>query len=137
MTYSQIFDQRTNAISTTAIVRDTDGATIPNDQQNTDWQAYQAWLKTGNKPTIPLAPPPPVPLCALWQLEAVLTSAQQAALQSAVVAANDPTVSAFWRHGTNTIPATSTTLLALGKAMGLTPTQVTALVTSAARVQLG
>ncbi len=39
------------------IVRDADGAFIPADPRNIDWQAYQAWLKAGNTPAEP-APPP-------------------------------------------------------------------------------
>ncbi len=40
------------------IVRNADGAHIPADPANRDWLAYLAWLKAGNKPAEPPAPPP-------------------------------------------------------------------------------
>jgi hypothetical protein len=39
------------------IVRDEDGAFIPTDPDNVDYQAYLAWLDEGNAPT-PYTPPP-------------------------------------------------------------------------------
>ncbi len=78
----------------------------------------------------------PVPSCALWQLQAVMTPDQWTAVTSAVVAVNSPAVSAFFAHGTNVIPANSTTLLALGTAIGLTAAQVTALVAQASAVAI-
>lgn len=41
-----------------SVLRD-DGASIPNDPLNTDWQVYQAWLDAGNSPL-----PAPVPTLA-------------------------------------------------------------------------
>lgn len=47
-TYSEI-------IGSTSILR-SDGATIPDDPSNLDWQEYQAWLAAGNKPApVPIA----------------------------------------------------------------------------------
>ena len=39
------------------IIRDEDGAFVPADPANVDYQAYLAWLDDGNEPT-PYTPPP-------------------------------------------------------------------------------
>ena len=78
----------------------------------------------------------PVPSCALWQLQSVLTPAQWTAVQAAVAALNNPAVSAFFAHGTNMIPANSTTLLSIGASIGLSAEQVAALVEQAAAVTI-
>jgi hypothetical protein len=51
--YQQIFDPMIGGISPAQIFRIPDGATIPNDPANTDWQAYQVWLAAGNTPLPP------------------------------------------------------------------------------------
>lgn len=57
-----------------AVTRDIDKATIPNDPNNRDWIAYQAWLAQGNTPN-----PAPAPLSfpltiASWQGVALMRS---------------------------------------------------------------
>jgi hypothetical protein len=51
--YQQLIDSFTGQISTTQIKRLPDNAFIPNDPDNTDWQAYQEWLAAGNVPLPP------------------------------------------------------------------------------------
>ncbi len=46
--------------SSTSIIRDADGATIPTDPNNTDYIIYQAWLAAGNTPTPYVAPTPTI-----------------------------------------------------------------------------
>jgi len=70
----------------------------------------------------------------LWQLEAVLTFDQWTQILAAVAKMNNPAVTAFMARGGNFIPANSTTLIALGAAIGLSPDQVTALVEQASAV---
>ncbi len=129
MTYTLI----ANSISVT---RDADGACIPAASGNVDWHAYQAWLAAGKTPTPAPMPPTPIPNCALWQLQSVMTAAQWAQVTTAVAALNNPAVSAFFAHGTNIIPANSTTLLSIGATLGMTATEVTALVAQAAAVSI-
>lgn len=58
MTYTQVWDHMRNQPSETTIQRDEDGAFIPFDTDNIDYQEYLAWLDKGNEPTpyMPSAP---------------------------------------------------------------------------------
>lgn len=54
--YQYLIDPFTKEISTLCISKLNDGvqiSVIPNDPENTDWQAYQAWLAEGNTPLPP------------------------------------------------------------------------------------
>lgn len=116
--------------------------TIPFTATATDYEAHGAEIFSravaGDFGAIAayVAPPAPIPSCQLWQLQSVMTPTQWTAAQAAVAALNNSAVSAFFAHGTNVIPANSTTLLALGEAIGLTADQITALVTAAALVSI-
>jgi hypothetical protein len=46
--------------ATESVIRTADGACIPNDPANRDWQEYQDWLAAGGVPD-PYVPPPYVP----------------------------------------------------------------------------
>lgn len=59
MTYTQVWDHMNNAPHTGMIQRDHDGAFIPADPDNTDYQEYLAWLDEGNEPKPPPANPTP------------------------------------------------------------------------------
>jgi hypothetical protein len=50
MTYTQVWDVMKNQISDNMIVRDEDGAFIPFDPGNRDYQKYLKWLDEGNTP---------------------------------------------------------------------------------------
>ncbi|MGD0762100.1 MAG: hypothetical protein ABR929_02725 [Roseiarcus sp.] len=136
MTIGYQLTSPTLAANAQTIIRLGDGASIPPDQKNIDFQTFLAWLAAGNTPTAPPVPPAPVPTCALWQLQAVMVPAQWTAVTNAVAALANPAVSAFFAHGANVIPADSTTLLSLGASIGLSAAQVTALVAEAGAVSI-
>jgi hypothetical protein len=137
----------TLTVNSTSVVRDADGACIPADPRNVDWQAYQAWVAAGNSPNPAPTPPAPVPTALLWQVEAVCNAAPASLdftpptwveVQAAVAAQNNAALTAFFNVGMNPIPADSKTLIALAAAVPspLSATQVAALVAAAAAVAI-
>jgi hypothetical protein len=82
----------------TSVIRLDDGAFVPADPDNRDWQAYQAWLAAGNVPTAaaPVVVLVPRPTPREW-LER-LSPSTQLALETAALA--NPAVSLWLRKAT-------------------------------------
>ena len=57
--YQQVWDAMANQVSETMVQRTSDGAFIPFDEANTDYQEYLWWLDEGNEPNPPVANPAP------------------------------------------------------------------------------
>lgn len=125
----------TYALTGSGIQRGSDQAHIPSDPDNADYRAYQAWIASGKTAT-PYTPPAAIYACQLWQLQAAMGASQWTQVQAAIVALNNPAVSAFFAHGTNQIPSDSTTLLTLGEGIGLTDAEIVALVQQASTIAI-
>ena len=117
------------------VTLDSTGMYIPQSQTQ-DWLNYQVWVAAGNTPSPAPVTPASSPTCALWQLQALVTPAQWAAVQAAVAASGNQVLIAFASHGTNQIPANSTVLASLAVAAGIDPSTLPALVTQASQISI-
>jgi hypothetical protein len=134
-----------------AVIRDSDNAFIPNDPMNSDWIAYQVWLKAGNTPKQATTPPVPGPqsvskrqffqaaaqMGLITEAEAlamVSVGAIPASLLAAIgtLPANQQFYAKMLIVGARTFERSSAFVSTLSTAMGLTATQVDALFTLAA-----
>jgi hypothetical protein len=85
--------------SSDLVQRTSDGAWVPNDLNNIDWRAYQAWLAAGNQPDPADAPPAPsAPPLTADQLAAILI-----AKAGVPLTAQDVTAAKSIAHATVTV----------------------------------
>jgi hypothetical protein len=85
------------------VVRDTDGASIPNDPQNTDWLLYLSWAALGNNPTVPAVSPAVLQRSLVASVQGIMDTKAQAYhydnLTTAVTYAEEPSVPKFQEEG--------------------------------------
>lgn len=116
---------------TTSITRTADGALIPADPGNRDYQDYLAWVALGNTPT-PYSPPAtPVPASITnYQCRAVLTATASATagktlfdLVDAALKADGGLALQAWEHA-NEVTRSGALVASVTASLGLTSTQV-------------
>lgn len=123
--------------ASTSIRRISDGASIPADAANVDYQHYLAWVAGDHTPTPYVAPPAVAPtLVSRFQARAALAAAGHFEAIDAFMAALPRTDirRLAWEDATD-FDRTSTTLAAMQQMLGLSDAQVDALFTAAAAIE--
>lgn len=118
--------------NSTSIIRTADGACIPDDPANTDYQQYLAWLAEGNTP-LPVDPVVPVipSVVTMRQARIALNRAGLLSAVNAAVAAADEETKIAWEFSTE-VQRNFPLVQTLAAALNLTEAQLDELFTTAA-----
>jgi hypothetical protein len=115
-----------------AVLRNSDGAVIPNDEGNRDWLAYREWLAAGNVPNPYIPPASPVPTqVTMRQARLALNAAGLLSAVQAAVDAGDEATKINWEYA-SAVDRNDALVTTLAPAIGLTSAQLDALFTQAA-----
>lgn len=105
-------------LSGSGVIRTADGASVPGDPLNGDWQTYQAWLAEGNTPDAEV-PPPLVPIIvSRLRLKLELADRNLLATVDAAVQAAGATATLYWSDAVE-FESTHPLVAAIGAAVGL------------------
>lgn len=125
--------------ATEYVLRLADQAQIPPDPENTDWQAYQAWLAAGNTPT-PYAPPPapaaPQSVTPVQAFTALDQAGHLAPLMAYLDAPDTPPLVRAVVMGATEWRRDSLLLMSVAIVLGLTASDVDDLFDMAARIDV-
>jgi hypothetical protein len=118
--------------STSVVIRTLDSASIPDDPNNTDRQAFTLWLAAGNIPS-PYVDPAPAQIASVTPRQArlALNAAGLLDTVNTAINASGGTTLITWEYA-SVIERTDPLISTLGAALSLTPAQIDALFVQAA-----
>lgn len=117
-----------------SVIRSNDGATIPNEPDNSDWQIYKEWLKDGNAPDPAVSAPIPIPQeVTRFQAKAALLNAGLLDAVTAAMAKADAITQLAWVEAVS-FKRQSPMVLTMAKALSITDSTLDGLFTAAAQI---
>lgn len=119
----------TYSLSTGNFIQRSDGALIPIDQHNSDYQVYLTWVAVGNTPAPYVAPSiDPATLFVTKRQMRLMLNAQglRAQVEAAVAASTDPNIKDLWLFS-DIYKRNDPMLTAIATGLNLTAAQVDAL----------